>query len=94
MVTKLKERTPSRGSWRLTDAKARFSEVVKLASKEPQRITVDGRDAVVIVSAAVYDREHESLTGAEIVKAFQHPAAADLDFDRVPAVISYREVEL
>ena len=38
--------------WKLEDAKAQFSEVVGLAREaEPQRITVRGQDAVVILSA-------------------------------------------
>ena len=38
--------------WKLEDAKARFSEVVRLAQSEgPQRVTVRGRDAVVVISA-------------------------------------------
>jgi len=38
--------------WKLEDAKARFSEVVKMArEKAPQRVTVHGDDAVVVVSA-------------------------------------------
>jgi antitoxin Phd len=40
-------------SWKLEDAKARFSEVVRRAQSEgPQRVTVRGRDAVVVISAA------------------------------------------
>lgn len=39
-------------TWKLEDAKARFSEVVRLARSEgPQRVTVRGRDAVVVVAA-------------------------------------------
>ena len=38
--------------WKLEDAKARFSEVVKMArEKAPQQVTVHGDDAVVVVSA-------------------------------------------
>lgn len=38
--------------WKLEDAKARFSQLVKLAQeKEPQRVTVHGKDAVVVISA-------------------------------------------
>jgi antitoxin Phd len=38
--------------WKLEDAKARFSEVVRRARSEgPQRVTVRGRDAVVVISA-------------------------------------------
>lgn len=38
--------------WKLEDAKARFSEVVRRARSEgPQRVTVRGKDAVVVISA-------------------------------------------
>lgn len=40
------------GAWKLEDAKARFSELVRLArSVGPQHVTVRGQDAVVVVSA-------------------------------------------
>lgn len=43
--------------WKLEDAKARFSEVVRRARNEgPQRVTVRGRDAVVIIAAEELDR--------------------------------------
>jgi len=44
-------------SWKLEDAKNRFSEVVRLAlADQPQRVTRNGRDAVVVISATEYDR--------------------------------------
>lgn len=37
--------------WKLEDAKARFSEVVRRARSEgPQRVSVRGKDAVVVIS--------------------------------------------
>jgi len=43
--------------WKLEDAKARFSEVVRRAQSEgSQRVTVRGRDAVVVISAAELER--------------------------------------
>ena len=42
--------------WPLQDAKARFSEVVRAASKEPQFITVRGEEAAVLVSADEFRR--------------------------------------
>ena len=52
-------RTVPRGRsrpWKLEDAKARFSELVRLArSVGPQRVTVRGQDAVVVVSAERFD---------------------------------------
>ena len=44
-------------SWKLEDAKARFSEVVRRARDEgPQAVTVRGRPAVVILDADEYER--------------------------------------
>lgn len=41
--------------WALQDAKARLSELVRSAQSEgPQRITLHGRDAVVVVAADDY----------------------------------------
>ena len=46
-----------RGRWRLHDTKARFSEVVRQAQADwPQRVTLHGRDAVVIVDTAAFDQ--------------------------------------
>jgi prevent-host-death family protein len=44
-------------SWQLQDAKNRFSEVVELALKEGvQTVTKHGKPAVVIISAAEYEK--------------------------------------
>ena len=38
--------------WKLEDAKARFSEVVRRARNEgPQHVTVRGKDSVVVISS-------------------------------------------
>lgn len=43
--------------WKLGEAKAKFSDVVRLAaSGRPQRVMVRGKDAVVIVSASEFER--------------------------------------
>lgn len=45
------------GRWKLEDAKARFSEVVRHAREQgPQRVTVRGNDAVVIMSVEEFER--------------------------------------
>ena len=42
--------------WKLGEAKAKFSELVRLAtSGQPQRVTVHGKDAVVIVAADTFE---------------------------------------
>jgi prevent-host-death family protein len=46
-----------RGDWQLQDAKARFSEVFRLArSRGPQRVTRHGKEAVVVVPAEEFER--------------------------------------
>jgi prevent-host-death family protein len=43
--------------WQLQDAKARFSEVFRLARERgPQRVTKHGREAVVVVPAEEFER--------------------------------------
>jgi antitoxin Phd len=44
-------------SWKLEDAKARFSELVRRANSEgPQTVTVRGKEAAVVISAEQYER--------------------------------------
>lgn len=48
---------PRGGAWRLEEAKARLSELVRRAGTEgPQRVTVRGRPAAVVLSAETYER--------------------------------------
>jgi len=43
--------TQANGAWKLEDAKARFSEVVRRARTEgPQHVTVRGQEAVVVIA--------------------------------------------
>ena len=52
-----------RPTWPLGQAKARFSEVVRVArAGQPQCVTVHGRDAVVIVASTEFER----LTAREV----------------------------
>jgi len=42
--------------WAVQDAKARFSEVLRAAEKEPQHITYRGKEKGVLVSSEEYRR--------------------------------------
>src|SRR2546430_14730619 len=58
--------------WRLQDAKARFSELVrKVRSEGPQHVTVHGRDEVVVIAAEDFRRLKGSLTGKALIEAVQ-----------------------
>src|SRR6187455_2722732 len=49
--------------WQLQEAKARFSEVFRLAREcGPQRVTKHGRTAVVVLPAEDYDRLSKAKT--------------------------------
>ncbi|HEU0016141.1 MAG TPA: type II toxin-antitoxin system Phd/YefM family antitoxin [Longimicrobium sp.] len=73
-------------TWKLEDAKNRFSEVVRLAlARQPQRVTRNGRDAVVVLSADEYDELVmprpivEYMQSSPLAKAI---AAGEIDLER------------
>lgn len=50
-------RKSEHNSWKLEEAKARFSEVVRRARSEgPQHVSVRGKDSVVIISTEELER--------------------------------------
>lgn len=83
------------GRWRLQDAKARFSEVVREAQQRgPQRVTLHGKDAVVIVGADEFDRLQRPVTGRDIVNALAASPLADLQFERLSVKSKVRDINL
>jgi antitoxin Phd len=69
--------------WKLEDAKARFSELVRRARESgPQRVTVRGREAVVVLSAADYARLAPATAKSSLAELFgEGPFAALENFD-------------
>ena len=81
--------------WRLQDAKARFSEVVREAQHNgPQRVTLHGRDAVVIVGADEFDRLQRPRTGKDIIAALAPSPLSGVPFERVSIKARVRDVNL
>ena len=81
--------------WRLQDAKARLSEVVRRAQQRgPQRVTLHGRDAVVVVRADEFDRMQRPVSGRDIVAALATSPLASVDIDRVTIRSPVRDVTL
>jgi antitoxin Phd len=69
--------------WKLEDAKARFSELVRSAnSGGPQRVTVRGRDRAVVISAEEYDRLKAAPKRLPLVAFMEGLPLADLDLAR------------
>ncbi len=58
-------------AWKLEDAKARFSEVVRRARTEgPQRVTVRGKDAVVVIAVETLEKLLPPQTPRQMLVAF------------------------
>jgi prevent-host-death family protein len=83
------------GHWLLQDAKARFSELVRrVRSEGPQRVTVHGRDEVVVISAEEFRRLKGDLTGKALIAAMQASPHRALDLEPERAAMPVREVSL
>ena len=75
-------RNPKSGHWRLQDAKARFSELMRrVRSEGPQRVTVHGRDEIVVISAEEFRRLRGDLTGESLIAAMQALPQRDVDIE-------------
>jgi antitoxin Phd len=69
-------------SWKLRDAQAHFSQVVRDARAHgPQRVTLRGKDAVVVVSAEEYARLAPAATQPSLHVLLSHSPPRDLDFE-------------
>ena len=80
-------------SWKLEDAKARFSELVRRAHAEgPQSVTVRGRPAVVVIDADEYQRLAAPKPALPFVEFLESLHMEGLNLDRDHDL--GREVEL
>lgn len=81
--------------WRLQDAKARFSELVrKVQTEGPQHVTVHGREEVVIIAADEFKRLKGQRTGADLVAALQSCPHPDVELVKPGSPMPVRRVEL
>jgi antitoxin Phd len=72
-------------SWKLEDAKARFSEVVRRARSEgPQRVTVRGKEAVVVISTVELERLLPREKHLPFVEFMESLYVEGLDLTREP----------
>lgn len=82
-------------AWKLEDAKARFSEVVRLArDNEPQRVTVRGEDAVVILSAKAFAKLLPLMAQPSIHALLSQSPLSRLDFEQSSVQSPIRKIEL
>ena len=89
-------KTPRKHEWQLQTAKAKFSEVFRLARTEgPQRITRQGKEGVVMISDEQYDclmvKSHQPKS---IVQFFRESPLVGVDLDLERDRDTGRDVEL
>jgi prevent-host-death family protein len=69
--------------WKLEDAKARFSEVVRRARNEgPQHVTVRGKDSVVVISSEELERLSKPAPKTSLIDFMEGLGLEDLNLDR------------
>jgi prevent-host-death family protein len=96
-ATKPRRRTPNRppDRWLLQDAKARFSELVRrVRSEGPQRVTVHGRDEIVVIAAEEFRRLKGDPTGEALIAAMQASPHRDIDIEPKRTTMPVRKVAL
>jgi prevent-host-death family protein len=106
-MTRIKRRKPSGkspiraagrrqpGYWPLQDAKARFSELVRRVHSEgAQRVTVHGRDEVVVIAADEFRRLKGEPTGQTLVTVMAESPHRDIEIESERAPMPVRDVPL
>jgi prevent-host-death family protein len=81
--------------WRLQDAKARFSELVRRVRTEgPQLVTVHGRDEVVVVAAEEFRRLKGSLTGESLLAVMRASPHREVELETPRSRLPVRDFSL
>jgi prevent-host-death family protein len=81
----------TRAVWALQDAKARFSEVVRRAREgEPQRVTLHGKDAVVVISAEEYATLSIRKKYPTLSSLLKNSPLRDIDIEFEPVYVTVR----
>ena len=97
MASRAKRHSNTSGlpSWKLQDAKARFSALVREARENgPQVVTLHGKDAVVIVAAEEFSKLAGPAAQPSLHTLLSESPFADLDFDPVRFRAPVRDVTL
>lgn len=83
------------GRWSLQDAKTHLSQIVREAQRiGPQRVTLHGKDAAVIIAADEFDRLQRPVSGRDIVTVLAKSRLGDVEFERLTVKSKVRDVEL
>ena len=87
--------TAAEPGWKPGEARARFSEVVRLAAAgQPQRVTVRGRPAVVVVAVDEFDRLRTRSAAPSLHDLLSRSPLAGVDFGGGSVRTPVREVDV
>jgi prevent-host-death family protein len=79
----------------LQDAKARFSELVRRVHQDgPQHVTVHGRDEVVVITVAEFNRLSGDRSGRALIAAMQASPYQELGLEPSRGAMPVRDVAL
>jgi prevent-host-death family protein len=83
------------GYWALQDAKARFSELVRVAKSDgPQHVTLHGRDEIVVLSAEEFRQLRGDRSGLELVEAMKSAPHREIEIEPRRGKMPVRDVDL
>ncbi len=83
------------GKWPLQKAKAQFSELVRKAQADgPQHVTIHGRDSVVVLSEAEYNKLKGARSGRLLVEVLANSPLKDVVMEHAPIRGPVRDVKL
>jgi len=93
---KLRSPKVTRNAWQLQTAKARFSELFRLARTEgPQIITRQGREAVVMLPVEQFDQlVNRSRQPKSLVQFFRESPLVGIDLDLTREKDTGRDIKL
>lgn len=81
--------------WKLEDAKARFSELVRTAHEEgPQTVTVRGKASVMVVPVETFRRLQPDRREPDLHRLLSTSPLADVEFGEPGIPMPVREVDL
>ncbi len=90
------EAPPRRSVWQLQDAKAKFSEVFRLARTEgPQLITRQGKDGVIMLPVEQYEQlVNRSRQPKSLMQFFQESPLVGLELEFERSKETSRDIKL
>ena len=82
-------------TWSLQDAKARLSEVIRLAQTEgPQLVTVHGKPAVTIEQTHSTAERFKGLSALEVYRLLEKARPLDFELPKRPSDGPLRDIDL